>query len=925
MNRINYIIKALLMGLIVLFAFSCSKEETGQANYTVIKNQPKDPVSIVTQYNYIPIKNNGIYNLNAYVIPESHKNEQLVYKSSNSAVASINQQGKITTFSEGMTEIKVYLKNDESVFKNILINSYNTSNINSTSKIRAIYVDKTYLTINPNTKNAYTINASIRPITSINEELIYKSTNENVVVVSNKGVISSKNEGSAVIIIYAKNNPAKYTQIAVTVSNNGAENSGSFQAPEGVTKIDLNADPFSLIAKYQVLEYKINDNSFKKAGKESNLRVNVDLSMLGENIVKILMYINLDGKEVKLIQKKNLSDYGSIPDIFKSLGAEITGDYTMTFTLDPLNYTELANQGLVEKGDNIILNIGKVENYTAAAGLGDDISFDVNTVPVEGGNGGGSSGSAGNEVKEIILDTKTYTPFEANEKFIIKAEVKPENAKDKTLTWKSSNESIAKVNSKGEVTILKNGNADITAFTKNGIKAVCKIVEVNAPVDFMLEVDKQDLILGVIDSFQINLMLYPYILDKLNIPVTYKSGNENIVTVSNTGFVEAVAEGETVIYVNIAGIERQCYVNVLPKSAGNIPVKDIILLSDNGTFELNSGSMRIEAKVEPPTAGDKRLKYTVEHTDICDVNATGLVKFKKNGETTIKVSAYNNENIYKVYKLKIQTMPTKAAFERFDMGVELGKKATIPLILEGNPSVTGVKYSSNNPTYADVESGGIVTGYNLGKATITGETENGLKSTYDIHVFTPLNKDSIETLKGTYEIVDFEQANGKLDVGTSNYGGVERMIGEMTIDIQGNKVIIKSKIQMDSSRMNNFGGVLGQGVQEARKGQFQYTEYSPAEYNKEGFGTAGKESAKVNFDNGKLRLYQEWQEMSFVTVRVNTWIEKKSDEIKDLQKERFYWTKSGIKGDKTANAVAHHSNIKPPLKEPYYSYGLVRK
>mgnify|MGYP003377763232 FL=1 len=131
MNRINYIIKALLMGLIVLFAFSCSKEETGQENYTVIKNQPKDPVSIVTQYNYIPIKNNGIYNLNAYVIPESHKNEQLVYKSSNSAVASINQQGKITTFSEGMTEIKVYLKNDESVFKNILINSYNTSNIRS--------------------------------------------------------------------------------------------------------------------------------------------------------------------------------------------------------------------------------------------------------------------------------------------------------------------------------------------------------------------------------------------------------------------------------------------------------------------------------------------------------------------------------------------------------------------------------------------------------------------------------------------------------------------------------------------------------------------------------------------------------------------------------------------------------------------------
>ena len=108
---------------------------------------------------------------------------------------------------------------------------------------------------------------------------------------------------------------------------------------------------------------------------------------------------------------------------------------------------------------------------------------------------------------------------------------------------------------------------------------------------------------------------------------------------------------------------------------------------------------------------------------------------------------------------------------------------------------------------------------------------------------------------------------------------------------------------MDSSAMNNFGGILGQGKEEARKGQFQYTEYTEAAYNASGFGTAGKTSAKVTHDNDMLKLYQEWKEMNIATVQVNTWIKKKSDTIKDLKKDYFlvptlrvplYWLKSII-------------------------------
>lgn len=128
---------------------------------------------------------------------------------------------------------------------------------------------------------------------------------------------------------------------------------------------------------------------------------------------------------------------------------------------------------------------------------------------------------------------------------------------------------------------------------------------------------------------------------------------------------------------------------------------------------------------------------------------------------------------------------------------------------------------------------------------------------------------------------------------------------------------------MDSSAMNTFGGVLGQGKEEARKGQFQYTEYSSATYNKNGFGTAGKTSAQVTFDNGNLKLYQTWKELGIATVNVYTWIKKKSNDVKDLQPNKFHFYYSDKNGTKKANAVAHHPDILPPDEEPYYTYGLI--
>ena len=932
MKKISNVYKAILICVLML-SLACSKEENSAGGVYVVKNPPKDPTSIVTQYSYIPLESSKTYNLNAAVIPLEKAKEPLEYSSNNGSVAGVDSNGKITTYNNGVATIKVSLKNDKNIYKNIIINSYNKADAANNSKVRAVYVNKTYISLDENKNDAYTIDASIRPLDA-EDELVYISTDSNVATVTDKGVVSSKKAGNAAIIIYAKNNPAKYAQLAVEVKAKSSSNGGgsSFTPPAGIAPIDLNADPFSLIAKYQVLDYSINGGEILPASTDSNLRVNVNLDELGAGIVKILMYVKLNGKEVRLIQKKNMNDYGSIPEIFTSLGAKITGDYTMEFTLDPVNYSELAKQGLVNTGETLVLNIGKLENLVPAGGLGGDIVFDESTVPVESGNGqaGGSNESGsqtGSDVTKVILNKSTHTPYTVNEKFTIIASVEPSTAANKTITWKSSDNNTATVTQNGEVTVLRNGKATITATASNGVSASLNIIPVTTPQDFMLEVDKQDLILGLIEEFQIKPIPYPFIISVEDTDVTYRVADDSIATVTDTGLVRAVAEGETIVYVTIAGVERQCYINVLPKSAANVPVERIILTEESGLYDLVTGSFRISATVEPSTAGDKRLKYQVTNPEICQVNDTGLVTFKKPGETTIIVSAYNNSEVQAVYSLKIQSLPTKIAFEKIDIGIIVGEESTLLPVLEGLQPSSRIIYSSDNPAIASVdESTGKVTGHNIGTTTIKAVTENDLEATYDVHVYTPLNADDVSSLQGTYQIIDFEQSNGTLDVSTTaKYGKVERMVGEMTIEVNNNTVTIKSKIQMDSSAMNTFGGVLGQGKEEARKGQFQYTEYSPAVYNKNGFGTAGKTSAQVTFDNGNLKLYQTWKELGIATVNVNTWIKKKSNDIKDLQPNKFHFYYSDINGTKKANAVAHHPDILPPDEEPYYTYGLIAR
>ena len=124
------------------------------------------------------------------------------------------------------------------------------------------------------------------------------------------------------------------------------------------------------------------------------------------------------------------------------------------------------------------------KNFTQAqeqelAGLA---GFENTINNIIGGVGSNAGENAGTDtpvqlVTNIELD-KTTRSFDLNGTDTLIATITPENATNKNVTWKSSDETVAKVED-GKITAVNYGNATITVEAQDGsgVSATCNIKE----------------------------------------------------------------------------------------------------------------------------------------------------------------------------------------------------------------------------------------------------------------------------------------------------------------------------------------------------------------------------------------------------------------------------------------------------------------
>ena len=213
------------------------------------------------------------------------------------------------------------------------------------------------------------------------------------------------------------------------------------------------------------------------------------------------------------------------------------------------------------------------------------------------------------------------------------------NAKDRIITWTSSDENIAMVDKEGKVTAKAEGKATITAKTPTGETAECivtvKVKEISATsiklnkTSMELQVGKEEKLLATIEP-----------TNTTNKAVTWTTSNEKIAIVDKEGKVTAKAEGEaTITAKTINGKTANCIVKVKP----NEIYATNIILNRNSLKIVAEREEVLTATIEPANTTNKTITWTSSDEGIAVVDKNGKVTAKEDGKTTITAKTSNGK------------------------------------------------------------------------------------------------------------------------------------------------------------------------------------------------------------------------------------------------------------------------------------------
>ena len=292
------------------------------------------------------------------------------------------------------------------------------------------------------------------------------------------------------------------------------------------------------------------------------------------------------------------------------------------------------------------------------------------------------------------------------------ATVTPENATDKTVTWSSSDESVATVSGDGLVTGVKEGKAVVTA-TAGEKNAQCEVTVQKGVVEVTeITLSQTNLTLTEGETAALTATVLP--TDATDKTVTWISSNPSVATVSDAGLVTAVLEGTTTITASAGGKTAQCTVTV---EKAFIAVTEVTL-SQSSLILDEGATAQLIATVLPTDATDKTVTWSSSNPSVATVS-DGLVTAQQEGTTLITASAGGQSAQCTVTVQKGVVAVTEVTLSQTSLTLDEGESATLTAtVLPADATDKTVTWISSNSSVATV-SGGVVTAVGEGTATIT--------------------------------------------------------------------------------------------------------------------------------------------------------------------------------------------------------------
>ena len=455
-----------------------------------------------------------------------------------------------------MKSSKVRLVGVVSILFFLVLISCEKTPIDTTVHVTDVTMNQTSLELTEG--EVATLTATISPSNATNKVLLWITGNAKVATV-NEGKVKAVGVGST--IITAKSDDGGYISTCkVTVSSKGAP----------ITGLSLNKQSLVLAeGESEVLIATISPNDAVKS----------QLTWYSDNTP--VAKVDNNGKVTALFN-------GTATIFVKAEGFDKTASCTVTVTKPGVNVTGVSlNKTSLSMfiGDQETLqptvspsNASNQSVYwsnsdpsvaeVSATGVVTAKSVGTTTITVTTEDGGKTASCLVTVQSNIISVTsvtlnKTTLNLNVDETFKLNATVKPDNATDKTVTWRSSNPTVATVSNDGLIKAVSAGNTVVSVITDDGqFSAQCTITVIPSIIHVSeVNLNKSSLSMMTGDVFTLEASVYPENAD--NLAVTWASDNTGVATVSN-GVVTAVSAGTAniIVMAEDGGFTASCKVTV---------------------------------------------------------------------------------------------------------------------------------------------------------------------------------------------------------------------------------------------------------------------------------------------------------------------------------------------------------------------------
>lgn len=304
----------------------------------------------------------------------------------------------------------------------------------------------------------------------------------------------------------------------------------------------------------------------------------------------------------------------------------------------------------------------------------------------------------------------------------------PTNATDTSLTWVSSDTSVATIDEDGVLTLVGGGTTLISVYpTYNpyNVMASCVVTVIGSANELVL--DKTDLLMNVGDSETITV---DYLPKNTTAQLTWRAAKENIVDINwdETRMLTTItAKGPGETDINITS--PQVGVNTIhvevrqPASAIAISPRTVIVRTGN--------TERLTANLTPANSTD-RVVWTSLDTSIVRVNETGVITGIKSGTAFVRAQAFNGtvQGPIETVQVIVRDGITGVRLDSTEKVVNVDATITVtPIFTPESAYDKSMTWTIANNNIARIEAVGDsdvkVTGVSVGTTMLVGTANDG--------------------------------------------------------------------------------------------------------------------------------------------------------------------------------------------------------